>query len=135
VNDSSAVDPDDIAYIGDEDDTRGPGCLAVLAGVAGGLAIVGFLGSFIWLIANDILTGGLKAAFAGGVQVYYIAVVMFVTLLAGGFAIGLGLYSASQARLSERPHIALWGTIAAILGGLAVLGTVGEILLMIPWFR
>ena len=118
---------DDIAYVGDEDDERGPGCLVALATLFSILAILSFGCSLIWLIAMGAFEAGAIAAGNINNAFFYTInfVVMGFSLLAGGFGLGLGLYAASQSRLSNRPDLSKWAFTVAIIGAVAVLGVIG----------
>ena len=131
-----SVDPDDIAYVGDEDDERGPGCLVAIALACGGLGFVGFVGSFLWLYANDSFEGVANNGRPDPFSFILIGLVMFLSVMAGGFGVGLGLFVGVKTRLSANPKmIILLARIAAVLGGVAAIGVVAQIMILILTFR
>lgn len=128
------LESDDIAYVGTDDDERGPGCLVAIAGVIGLLGLVSFSVSLIWMIVLGSFEANRQQAANIGNPFFYILnfFMMGFALLAGGFSLGLGLFSASRAKLSNRPDFySLWGLISALGGAIAVFGVVITIAILV----
>ena len=137
MTDDEDFDPDDIAYVGDEDDVRGPGCLAGISLICGGFGVIGFLSSLAWLISIGAFDAPGNQAPGNPLYLMLVPIVMVLSVLAGGFGMGLGLFTETKARLAANPdQLRLLARIAAILGGVAVIGVVGQVLLVLvrnPW--
>jgi hypothetical protein len=116
------TDDDDIAYVADEDDERGPGCLVVLAAVASAFGMAGCVGSVVWWVTIDK-----NVANAGPVGIMsgvYVMMVMGLSVVAGGFGLGVGIYSSIKAKLSPRPWLRPVASAAAFAGLAAVIGII-----------
>ena len=129
------VDPDDIAYIGNDEDIRGPGCLIILSGICSGLALIGAIASCIWLIISGAFNGGINAVLNAGLSGPFVFLVLALSVFAGGFGLGLGLYASWNARFSEKPSTAVWGRMTALIGGLATLFAVAQFVILILLVR
>ena len=116
------TDDDDIAYVGDEDDERGPGCLVAMAAVASAFGMAGCVGCVVWWAGVDQNAANVAPlAVMSGV---YVMMVMGLTVLAGGFGFGAGSYSWYKARLSPRPWLRPVAMAAALAGLAAAVGIV-----------
>jgi hypothetical protein len=99
VNDDDS-DPDlnDVAYIGNEDDERGPGCLI---GIAITLALAGLIGLLI-AIAFSLVNGLFAGAGPGGGGALFgygmLLVAGIFGLFGGGAGIGTSLKAVQQSR-------------------------------------
>jgi hypothetical protein len=124
-------DPDDIAYIGNEEDIRGPGCLIGLSAICSCVSFLGSIASCIWLVVSGLFAGGLNALINAGFGLSIVLLILGLSIFTGGFGLGLGLYAVWNARFSEGPNTAMWGRLTALIGGLSTLFAVAQIVLMI----
>lgn len=129
------ADPDDIAYIGNDEDIRGPGCLIGLSAICSGVAFIGSIATGIWLLVSGLFGGGLNALVNAGFGFSVALLVLGLSIFAGGFGLGLGLFAAWNARFSPGPNTAMWGRLTALIGGLSALFAVAQIVLLILLVR
>jgi hypothetical protein len=111
-------DLDDIAYVGDDDDRRGPGCVLALATVA---SAVGAILAGIVLVCG--VMQGLFAPQPLSPNAFFWQVMLFILLVfavaGGGFGAGLAGYAIPQARAVDRPTLVPVAR-ALLVAGLAV---------------
>ena len=129
------ADPDDIAYIGNDEDIRGPGCLMGLSAVCSGVSLIGAIATCVWLVVSGLFAGGLNALVNAGFGLSVAMLVLGLSIFAGGFGLGLGLYAVWNARFSEGPNTAMWGRLTALIGGLSALFAVAQIVVLILAIR
>lgn len=128
------VDPDDIAYVGNEDDFRAPGYLLCLSAICSGVALIGALSPVIWFIVagkmlrerNDLF----NLLLASPISLITWALTIFV----GGFGLGLGLFAIKNAKYSDRPRIAFLSGLSVLVSGGLVLFVVTMICLLVMAF-
>ena len=129
-------DDDDIAYIGDEDDGRGPGCLVGIASACGGIGFSGFVALLIWLVSIDAFSGRGNAVAPDPFFMVFMVLVACLSVLAGSFGLGLGLFAETKARLASNPNqLRVLARIATALGGTAVVGIVVLAMILVAGFR
>jgi hypothetical protein len=125
------VDPDDIAYIGNDDDTGGPGCLIVLSAICSCVSFIGSIATCIWLAISGLFAGGLNALVNAGFGISVAMLILALSIFTGGFGLGLGLFALWNSRFSEGPNTAMWGRLTALIGGLSALFAVAQIMVLI----
>jgi hypothetical protein len=94
-------EPDDVAYIGEEDDTRGPGCLILLAAGCSILSFLMLIGTWIWILSAGMIGNIGQPGPAGAAVFFGLGMAMFLLIVAGavsGFGLGIGTYAARSAR-------------------------------------
>ena len=128
-------DDDDIAYIGDEDDGRGPGCLIGIATACGGFGFLGFVALLIWLVSIDAFSGRGNVS-PDPLFMAFMVLVAFLSVLTSSFGLGLGLFAETKARLASNPNqMRVLARIATALGGTAVVGIVVLAMILVAGFR
>jgi hypothetical protein len=125
------VDPDDIAYIGNEEDIRAPGCLLGLSVIFTFFAVLGSVAPWLWLVAAGFFFGkdrnGLIDALIGTPFILY---VWAISIFLGGFGLGIGLFVAKNARYADHPKLARWGLVSSVVSAIAVLFVVTNLLII-----
>ncbi|MFO0936029.1 MAG: hypothetical protein U0798_05865 [Gemmataceae bacterium] len=126
-------DEDDIAYISDEDDSRGPGCLAVMALLVGGMGLLGCLVVLAWLISEGAFSDPDALTQPNSLFIKsFIAMAGGLSFLAGAFGLGFGLYAEKNLQLSGNPGATkVLARSGSILGGIAFLGILTQILILV----
>lgn len=103
-DDDSDSDLNEIAYVGNDDDERGPGCLI---GLAVALAFAGLIGLVIAIISAFAM--GLFAGAAGGpgtvIGFGLIIILGIFGLFAGGAGVGMSLKALTQSRKQGRADL------------------------------
>ena len=103
---------------------------------AEGIGFSGFVALLIWLVSIDAFSGRGNAVAPDPFFMVFMVLVACLSVLAGSFGLGLGLFAETKARLASNPNqLRVLARIATALGGTAVVGIVVLAMILVSSFR